>query len=96
MASLTSQLETLERERDIINDQIECVQREITYQNKNIDDLEGHILNLTGQLNEVLTYLRNKYNKRYKLDMGYLDGKSINIQIIEPKGGKNGYDRYLQ
>jgi hypothetical protein len=96
MTSLTLQLESLKRERENISKTIDKVQREILFENKAIEDLEGEVVNLVDKLSDVLTYLRDKYNKRYKLDMGFLDGNSIKIKIIEPKGGKNGYARYLE
>ena len=48
-----------------------------------------------------LFLISNSFSKIVYIDLNkiMLDsdaGKSINIQIIEPKGGKNGYDRYLQ
>ena len=95
MATLQQQMEELNRQQLILNNKFEKLQREIKFQNKNVEELEQKALQHVSEISSIFTHLRDKYGKRYKLHSGFYMTPRVDIRIIEPGAGQNGYDRYL-
>jgi hypothetical protein len=96
MTSLLEQKERLLNLQRETEKNIKKINREICYENKIVEDLEQNILENIDNINSMLTYLRDNYKKIYKLEMGLLQVGDINIKLIEPRGGPNGYTRYVE
>ena len=95
MSSLDEKMRILQNQEMILNKKKMMLELEMKYQNKNINDLENLALNHVNELSTIFTHLRDKYNKRYKLHSGFYMTPRVDIRIIEPGAGQNGYDRYL-
>ena len=95
MATLQQQMEELNRQQLILNNKFEKLQREIKFQNKNVEELEQKALQHVSEISSIFTHLRDKYGKRYKLHSGFYMTPRVDIRIIEPGAGQNGYDKYL-
>ena len=96
MTSLLEQKESLLRLQKDTAKQIENLNREILFQDIQVEVLENKVLDRLNDISNILTYLRDTFNKRYKIDMGLLDSEPINIKLIEPRGGPNGYSRIVE
>ena len=97
MTSLLEQKESLLRLQKDTAKQIEKINRELLYENMVVEDLEQEVLDYLDKISNILTYLRDTYNKKYKIEPGLVDiDTTINIKLLEPNGGKNGFTRTVQ
>ena len=95
MTSLAEQMIELKRQEIILNKKKMTLELEMMYENKDITEMEKLALNHVNELSKIFTHLRDKYGKRYKLHSGFYMTPRVDIRIIEPGAGQNGYDRYL-
>jgi hypothetical protein len=96
MTSLLEQKESLLRLQKDTAKHIEKLNREILFQDIQAEVLEDKILDRLNDISSILTHLRDQYGKIYKIEMGYLHGDTIDIKLIEPRGGPNGYARTIE
>ena len=97
MTSLLEQKESLLRLQKDTAKQLAKINRELIYENKAIEDLEQLMIDHIGDISNIMTYLRDRYKKKYKLFSSYTaPDNCIDIKLLEPKGGVNGYTRYIE
>ena len=97
MTSLLEQKESLLRLQKDTAKQIEKINRELIYENKQIEDLEQLMIEHIDEISNILTYLRDRHKKIYKLFTSYTaPDNCIDIKLLEPRGGENGYSRYIE
>ena len=97
MTSLLEQKESLLRLQKDTAKQIERINRELIYENKQIEDLEQLMIDNIDEIRNILTYLRDRHKKTYKLFTSYsAPDNCIDIKLLEPRGGENGYSRYIE
>ena len=96
MTSLLEQKEKLLNLQRETQKKLEKINREIYYENRVVEDMEQSILSYLEDVSSILTHLRDHYGKIYSIEAGYLHSDAINIKLIEPKGGPNGYARTIE
>jgi hypothetical protein len=97
MTSLLEQKESLLRLQKDTAKQIAKINRELIYENKEIEDLEQFMVEHIDEISNILTYLRDNYKKKYKLFSSYTaPDDCIDIKLLEHGGAKNGYSRYIE
>ena len=95
MTSLAEQMIELKRQEMILNKKKMTLELEMLYENEDVAEMEKLAINHANELSKIFTHLRDKYGKRYKLHSGFYMTPRVDIRIIEPGAGQNGYDRYL-
>ena len=95
MTSLAEQMIELKRQEMILNKKKMMLELEMLYENEDVAEMEKLAIDHVNELSTIFTHLRDKYNKRYKLHSGFYMTPRVDIRIIEPGAGQNGYDRYL-